>query len=85
MALSAEEIRQILGPIDETIVADVMRTGASRDEVVEAVAWINADEALANAHRKPASGKAAEVIDILEAGLDDDGPDPFRGPPETSE
>lgn len=75
MALSMADIRELLGPVDETTVADVLRTGASREEIIEAVAWMNADEALANAHRKPASGKSAEVIDILAASEEDDEPD----------
>ncbi|WP_181704045.1 hypothetical protein [Chthonobacter albigriseus] len=75
MALSLSEIRDLIGPVDEATAAEVLRIGANRAEIIEAMAWINADEAQANAGRKPASGLAAAVIDILLAeDEDEDGP-----------
>jgi hypothetical protein len=65
--MQAEEIKAILGPIDEATIADINRTGASAGELAEAWAWMNADEALINEGRSLPSGRVAEVVALLEA------------------
>ncbi|MVA82556.1 hypothetical protein GOZ89_24425 [Agrobacterium vitis] len=70
-----EDITAILGPIDDDLVAQIGKTGASPGELFEAWAWLNADEALASQGRSPSSGKVAELIALIEAAeLDDDAP-----------
>jgi hypothetical protein len=66
MRLSSEDVRAVVGPIDETLLADILATGASAQELAEAWAWVSADEALVNAGRALPSGRVAQLIDLLE-------------------
>lgn len=69
------DVKEVLGPVDEATVAEVVRTGANRAELAEALAWINSDEALVNDHRAPPKGTVAALVEILTADdLDDDDP-----------
>jgi hypothetical protein len=64
--MKLEEITAILGPVDEALIAEINRTGASAGELVEAWAWVNADEALVNEGRSLPSGRVAHLIALLE-------------------
>jgi hypothetical protein len=73
--LTRSEVVTVLGEIDETVISDVIVTGATADELAEARAWIANDEPLFN-HGKPlASGRVARLVEIL-ATLRDDEPGP---------
>ncbi|MCJ9750754.1 hypothetical protein MOV61_08505 [Neorhizobium sp. BETTINA12A] len=72
MDLSSENVIAVLGPVDETLVADILATGASVRDLAEAWAWVNADEALMSEGRKLPTGKVAELVDLLE--IDDEEP-----------
>ncbi|MBY5334972.1 hypothetical protein HFO99_13675 [Rhizobium leguminosarum] len=72
MDLSSEDVIAVLGPVDETLVADILATGASVRDLAEAWAWVNADEALLNEGRRLPAGKVAELVDLLE--VDDETP-----------
>lgn len=65
--LTGEYVRQILGPSDDQLVARIIATGASREELAEALTWIRNDEAPMNAGRPLASGRVSQVIEVLEA------------------
>jgi hypothetical protein len=65
--MSVEDITAILGPVDETLIVDINRTGATREELAQAWAWFNADEALVNEGRQLPSGRVAELVSLLEA------------------
>jgi hypothetical protein len=62
-----DEITAVLGPVDETLVAQINQTNASAEELARAWAWYNADEALINQGHAPPSGRVAELISLLEA------------------
>jgi len=62
-----EEIKAILGPVDETLIAQINQTGASAEELTQAWSWLSADEALINEGRSLPSGRVAELISLLEA------------------
>lgn len=64
--MTFEEITAILGPVDETLVAEISQTGATPEELVEAWAWLNADEALINEGRPHPSGRVGKLVEILE-------------------
>ncbi|CAN7747392.1 hypothetical protein [Rhizobium leguminosarum] len=72
MDLSSEDVFVVLGPVDETLLADILATGASVRDLAEAWAWVNADEALMNEGRRLPAGKVAELVDLLE--VDDETP-----------
>ena len=71
-SLTREDVRAVLGPVDDILVAEILRTGASREEFAEAHAWISNDEAATNTGRPLASGRVGQLIDILEADEDED-------------
>jgi hypothetical protein len=49
MAITRDEIVSILGPVDDELVAELMGTGASAEELREAWGWLHNDEALMGA------------------------------------
>jgi len=71
MPLTREEIVSVLGPTDETLVADILSTGASFADLREAWAWLNGDEALMGEGRPLPGPRVAELIDLLDANEDD--------------
>jgi hypothetical protein len=66
-AASAAEIRAILGPIDETLLIELQRTGASAAEVLEAFTRLEEDDAVGPVARRPATATVVEVMAILDA------------------
>jgi hypothetical protein len=72
LTLTADDVRAVLGPVDDSLVAEVLAIGASREELVEAYAWITNDEAPMNVGRPLASGRVAQLIDVLEAAVEDE-------------
>ncbi len=67
--VTASEIREILGPVENGTVAAILAIGATRNEVMEAYAWLSADDQLRRERHHTISGKAAEVWRVLEAEL----------------
>lgn len=73
-AATASEIRDIVGPLEDNVVASIVALGATRDEVLEAQAWLASDDYLHRELRHALQGRAAQVFEILEAEL----PEPDR-------
>ncbi|MCG7358122.1 hypothetical protein MHL39_15935 [Roseomonas mucosa] len=65
-ALTGEDVRSILGTVDNDLMARILATGATRDDLAEAYAWLSNDEAPINSGQRLASGRVAELIDLLE-------------------
>lgn len=66
MTMTREDVVHVLGPVDETLIVEILATGASIEELEEAFAWLNADDVLGRQlHRQP-TGKVAELCEILE-------------------
>lgn len=65
--LTRQDIRDVVGSIDDSVAADIIASGATMEDLVEAYAWA-ADEtdALADAE-KNLSGQVARVYEILTA------------------
>ncbi|MBB4567248.1 hypothetical protein [Rhizobium leucaenae] len=72
MTMTAKDIVSVLGPVDETLMANISATGATLGELAEAWAWVNSDEALIGEGRTLPSGKVAELVDLLSAEEEDD-------------
>lgn len=68
--VTRSEAAAILGDADEKTLVDVIATGATKAEVAEAFAWIENDEVMLNAGRSMPSGRAAQVVAILQAQED---------------
>jgi hypothetical protein len=64
--LTSEAVRRILGTVDEKTAADVLATGATEDELLEAVAWVNADDAMMDRLRPLPSGRVGRLVEILQ-------------------
>jgi len=69
--MTREDVVSVLGPTDETLIADILFTGASSEELREAWVWLNEDEALMGEGRPLPGTRVAELIDLLDA--DEDG------------
>lgn len=63
---SASEIRAIVGPLDDTVIARIVATGASSAEILEAFTWLMADDQLGTELERTCRGRVAEVCEILE-------------------
>ncbi|MGH6922797.1 MAG: hypothetical protein ACRED5_03410 [Propylenella sp.] len=64
-SLTREAIHRVLGPIDDTLAAELAATGASEEELAEAQAWVMSDDALMSDLRPLPKGRVAQLVDIL--------------------
>lgn len=71
--MTRDEIASVLGPIDDELVAELIGTGATIDELREAWNWLQNDEALMSAGRPLPGTRVATLIDMLEP---DEGDEP---------
>jgi hypothetical protein len=60
-SLTRKDIAALFGDLDDVVVADIIATGATAEELAEAHAW------LANAGRPLPGGRVARLVDILAA------------------
>ncbi|MDK4743031.1 hypothetical protein PH547_29520 [Rhizobium sp. CNPSo 3464] len=71
MTMTSDDVIAILGPVDETLVAEVIATGATQAELAEALAWTKNDEALMSEGRPLPSGRTAALVDLLVSDEDE--------------
>jgi hypothetical protein len=69
---TADDIRQIVGHLDDFLIADILHTGATVREVAEAYGWLTADDATRKELHHPPHGVVAEVYEILAADLEEE-------------
>src|SRR3954469_10611275 len=50
-ALTRNDVVAVLKPAEDTVVAQIIATGATKEELAEAYAWMQSDETLMNAGR----------------------------------
>ncbi|NTH49234.1 hypothetical protein G6K98_31845 [Agrobacterium rhizogenes] len=72
MTMTAKDIVSVLGPIDETLMVNISAIGATPEELAEAWAWVNNDEALIGEGRTLPSGKVAELVELLSVDEEDE-------------
>ena len=65
MALTRDDVLSVIGPADEILVTAIIATEATIEELAQAWAWINNDEALINEGRPLPSGRIAELVELL--------------------
>ena len=78
--VTRDDLIKATGAVDDVTIAQMIATGATVDELAEALAWLANDEPMMNSGRPLATGRVRELVDILvelEPDEDDDG----RGPP----
>jgi len=73
--LTRDDIITSLGPIDDIVVAEILNTGATTEELSEAQAWLCNNEPLLNSGRHLAAGRVGRLIEIIE-DIDEEAPDP---------
>ena len=64
---TAAEIVKILGPVDQVLIADIRRAGATAAEVLEAFTRLEGDDAVGRVARRSTTARVAEVMGILQA------------------
>jgi hypothetical protein len=65
MPLTREAVIRALGDVDDSLVARVIATGATPEELAEACAWIANDEPMINMGHPLAVGRVAVLVEIL--------------------
>ena len=65
--LTRKDVTEMFGELEDVVIAKVIATGATSEELAEAHAWLANDEPLMNAGRSLPSGRAARLVDILAA------------------
>jgi hypothetical protein len=62
---TASEIIEIVGHLEDGVIACILATGASPAEVLEAFTWTTADDQIGTELRHTRHGVAGEVYEIL--------------------
>ena len=65
-ALTAAAVARIAGPVDTPTTAAIVATGASEEELRQALVWLAADDVMVDDLRPLPSGRVAELIEILQ-------------------
>jgi hypothetical protein len=64
---TASEIVAICGSLDDRAILDIVATGATAAEVIEAHTWLMADDRLGPELQRRPSGRVGQICDILAA------------------
>lgn len=64
---TAEEIRRMVGDVDDTVVSSIMRTGASEADVLQPVQWFRGGGGLEDEPGHEPHGAVRAVYEILQA------------------
>jgi uncharacterized membrane protein YkvA (DUF1232 family) len=75
MPLTRDDVITTLGQVDDIVVAEILGTGATAEELAEAQAWLSNNEPLMNSGRPLATGRVTRLIEIIE-DIDDQAPGP---------
>ncbi len=63
---TSAEIRDIVGPLDDAVLVEIIETGASASEVLEAFTWLSADDQVATETGRGPRGAVLRVYEILQ-------------------
>ena len=64
--ISRDDAIKAIGATDDVAIAQIIGTGASVEELAEALAWIENDEPLMNVGKPLPSGRVGELVEIIE-------------------
>jgi hypothetical protein len=70
--LTRDDVTAALGEIDDLIVVEILGTGATSDELAEALAWLANNEPLMNIGKPLAAGRVGRLVEILESAYEED-------------
>ena len=63
--ITRDDAIKAVGAADDVVIARIIGTGTTIDELAEAQAWVANDEPLMNAGKPLPSGRVGELVDIL--------------------
>jgi 3-deoxy-D-manno-octulosonate 8-phosphate phosphatase KdsC-like HAD superfamily phosphatase len=66
------EIVEIVGPLDDAVLLEILQSGATAAEVLEAFTWVNANDQIGTETEHGPRGAVLRVCEIL----DQQGPEP---------
>jgi uncharacterized membrane protein YkvA (DUF1232 family) len=66
-SLTHQDVIAMLGDLDDVVVAKIIASGATTEELAEANAWLGNDEAMMNTGRPLARGRVARLVETLVA------------------
>ncbi|HMM93157.1 hypothetical protein [Bradyrhizobium sp.] len=81
--ITRDDVIKAIGAVDDSTIAELIGTGAAKDELAEAMAWMANDEPLMNSGKPLATGRVRELVDILSELEPDD--DDGRGAPASTD
>lgn len=64
-AATSGEIVDILGPVEDTVLLEIVETGATAAEVLEAFTWANADDQIGTELERGPRAAVIRVYEIL--------------------
>jgi hypothetical protein len=79
MLLNRAEIIRVLGDVEDVIIAQIVSSGATADELAEAQAWVSNDEPLLNSGKPLPAGRVGQLAAIL-AKLEEERAEPVMTP-----
>jgi hypothetical protein len=82
--ITRDDAIKAVGAADDVVIAQIIGTGATVEELAEAQAWIANDEPLMNAGKPLPRGRVGDLVDILselQVAAEDDDTDTGTGPP----
>ena len=65
--LTRKDVTEMFGELEDVVIAKVIASGATSEELAEAHVWLANDEPLMNAGRSLPSGRVARLVDIIAA------------------
>jgi hypothetical protein len=77
--LNRAEIIRVLGEVDDVIIAQIVASGATAQELAEAQAWVSNDEPLLNSGKPLPAGRVGQLAEIL-SKLEEERADPVMTP-----
>ncbi len=69
-SITREQIIEITGTLDDAQIVEIISSGATEAELLEALEWVNReDDYLGAEKRKSLTGRVAQLYDILSVDL----------------
>jgi hypothetical protein len=63
--LTRDDVVKVVGEVDDSVAAGLVRMGVTAEELAEARAWVDSDEALVNSGKPLPSGRVGQVVQLL--------------------
>jgi hypothetical protein len=71
LSLTRDQVIEICGRLDDMRIANIIATGASPAELMEARTWLASDDYLGGDLGRSANGRVARLVDLLRADEND--------------